>query len=198
MGVALGIIRLDDPVAVGVEGAGVEQLVLGIELAAACVFGDEVVVRVLALRVVVAPAVPGVARQRVEVPPVLLRVLAVVALLPVSPKMRSLRIGSRPFQSASAEAEALLDVREAGESVLAPAVGTRTGVVVGEVVPGGAVRAVVLADGPPLALAQIRPPVVPVACLPQSVLETTERLDSLALTLMSSSVFVRRWRWRET
>ena len=79
------------------------------------------------------------------------------------------------------EAEPLLDVREAGQAVLAPAVGARAGVVVGQVVPGGAARAVVLADGPPLALAQVRPPEVPVAGLAQPVLELPERLDALAL-----------------
>ena len=44
VGVGLGVVDLDDPVAVVVEGAGVEQLVLGVVLAPPAVLGDEVVV----------------------------------------------------------------------------------------------------------------------------------------------------------
>ena len=79
VGIGLGVVDLDDPVAVVVEHAGVEQLVLRVELAPPAVLGDQVVVRERRLRVVVAPAVPGVAGHGVEVPPVLLDVLAVVA-----------------------------------------------------------------------------------------------------------------------
>ena len=81
VGIGLGVVDLDDPVAVLVEHAGVEQLVLGVVLAAPAVLGDEVLVRERALRVVVAPPVPRVARDGVDVPPVLLGVLAVVALV---------------------------------------------------------------------------------------------------------------------
>jgi hypothetical protein len=54
-------------------------------------------------------------------------------------------------------------------------------VIVGEVLPSGPVRAVVLAHCPPLALAHVRAPEVPVTPVAKAVLETTERLDSLAL-----------------
>ena len=102
VGSCLGVVDFDDPVAVVVEGARVEQLVLWIELSAPAVLVDQVLVRKRALRVVVAPAVPGVAGDRVQVPPVFFGVLAVVAPARRSgPKIRSFRIGSRPFQSAS-------------------------------------------------------------------------------------------------
>ena len=179
--VALGVVRLDDPVAVVVEGARVEQLVLGVELAPARVLGHEVGVRKLGLRVVVAPAVPGVARQGVEVPPVLLGVLAVVALLPCQPEDALLEDRVAAVPEREAEAEPLLDVREPGEAVLAPAVGARAGVVVREVVPGRAAGAVVLAHRPPLALAEVRPPQVPVTGLAQPVLEPPECLHAIAL-----------------
>ena len=133
--VGLGVVDLDDPVAVVVEGARVEQLVLGVVLAAAAVLGDEVAVGELALRVVVAPAVPGVARQRVEVPPVLLRVLAVVALAAGEAEDALLQDRVAAVPEREREAEPLLDVREPGQPVLAPAVGARAGLVVGEVVP---------------------------------------------------------------
>ena len=108
--VGLGVVDLDDPVAVVVEGAGVEQLVLGVELAAAAVLGDEVAVGELALRVVVAPAVPGVARQRVEVPPVLLGVLAVVALVAGQAEDALLQDRVAAVPEREREAQPLLDV----------------------------------------------------------------------------------------
>ena len=79
----------------------------------------------------------------------------------VRPNSRSLRIGSRPFHSASAKQRRCSSSRDAGDAVLAPAIGAAAGVVVREVVPGVAVRAVVLAHRAPLALAQVRPPRLP-------------------------------------
>ena len=76
----LGVVHLGDPVPVAVERARVQQLVLRLVAAAAGVDIDQVLIRERALRVVVAPPVPGVAGHRVQVPPVLLDVLAVVAL----------------------------------------------------------------------------------------------------------------------
>ena len=60
------------------------------------------------------------------------------------------------------KAKVLMAVADAGNPVFAPAIGARAGMVVREVVPGGAVRAVVLANGSPLALAQVRSPALPV------------------------------------
>src|SRR5690348_10947437 len=52
-------------------------------------------------------------------------------------------------------------VADAGEPVLAPAIGARAGVIVREVVPGVAAFTVVLADGAPLTFAEIRAPALP-------------------------------------
>ena len=57
--------------------------------------------------------------------------------------------------------EELVAVADAEDPVLAPAVGLAPGQVVGEVVPGVAVGAVVLADGRPGAVADVRPPAPP-------------------------------------
>ena len=76
----LGVGDLHGPEPVVVEHAGVEQLVLEVLPAAARVLLDQVLVRERGLRVVVAPAQQGVAGQPVEIPPVLLDVLTVVAL----------------------------------------------------------------------------------------------------------------------
>src|SRR5262249_14298088 len=57
--------------------------------------------------------------------------------------------------------ESLMVVGDAGQAVLAPAVGARTGLVVAEVVPGVAPLAVVLPHGPPLTLTEVGPPLLP-------------------------------------
>src|SRR4029077_16984758 len=97
----------------------------------------------------------------VEVPVALLDVLAVVALAAGEPKETLLedRIASVP--QCQRQAEPLRGVGDAGDPVLAPAVGARAGVVVGEGVPGAAVGAVVLADGAPGALAEVGAPAQP-------------------------------------
>ena len=62
-------------------------------------------------------------------------------------------MGSRPFQSAEREADALVAVANAADAVLAPAIGAGARVIVREIFPGGAVGAVILANRAPLALA---------------------------------------------
>src|SRR5207237_900484 len=56
----------------------------------------------------------------------------------------------------------LAPVADSGQAVLVPAIRARAGVVVREVIPRRAVRAVILADGAPGALGEVRPPALPV------------------------------------
>ena len=126
-GTGLGVVHLGDPVAVFVEHAGVEQLVLGVLLAASAVFRPQVLVGERRLRVVVAPAVPGVAGQGVQVPPVLLDVLAVVRLRAGQPERALLQDRVTAVPQRQPQAQPLLDVAEPGQAVLAPPVGPGTG-----------------------------------------------------------------------
>ena len=150
---------VDRPVAVVVEDAGVEQFELGILQAAAVV--HELLVGEGGLRVVVAPAQERVARQPLEVPPVLLDILAVVALRPCEPEHPLLQDRVLAVPERECEAELVADVRDARHAVLVPTVGAGARVVVREGVPGVAALGVVLAHGAPGALAQVRAPLVP-------------------------------------
>src|SRR5207302_3440105 len=100
-------------------------------------------------------------RRGIDVPPLLLDVLAVVALRAGEAEQPFLedRVGAVP--ECKREAPGLMVVADAGEAVLAPAVGPRPGGVVRDVVPGRAAVAVVLADGSPLPLADVRTPPAP-------------------------------------
>src|SRR4029077_11061319 len=58
--------------------------------------------------------------------------------------------------------EALVVVRDTEDAVLTPPVDARARVVMGERIPRGAVRRVVLAHRSPLSIGQVRPPAPPV------------------------------------
>lgn len=66
-----------------------------------------------------------------------------------------------PIPQGKREAQHLVVVADTAEAVLAPAVGARAGLVMGEVVPGVAVVTVVLAHRAPLPLAKVGPPFLP-------------------------------------
>ena len=160
-GSRLGVLDEDVEVAVLGEDAGVDQLELGILLAAAAVLLDQSAVGELRLRILVEHLHVRVRRRRVEVEVVLLHVLAVVALVAGEAEQALLEDRVAPVPERQGEAQVLRRVADAGEAVLVPAVDPRARVVVREVVPGGAVRAVVLAHGAPGPFAQSTAPTAP-------------------------------------
>src|SRR5258708_16952982 len=60
------------------------------------------------------------------------------------------------------KAEQLLFIADAGKTILAPVVSSGARLVMGEVVPGISIIAIVFTNRAPLALAQVRPPLPPV------------------------------------
>ena len=160
--VRLRVLDHDVEVAALAEDARVEQLELGIPAAAAAVLLDEPGVRVFGLRVLVEPAHVGMGRRAVQVEVVLLDVLAVIALRARQAEVAFLQDRIVLVPQGEREAEALVVVRDAEDAVLAPAVDARARVVVGEEVPGVAVRRVVLAHRAPLPIGQVRAPAPPV------------------------------------
>src|SRR5215472_9969190 len=59
------------------------------------------------------------------------------------------------------KADELMPVGDAHNSVFAPTIGARPGMIVWKELPSRAVRAVVFADSPPLALGKVRSPALP-------------------------------------
>ena len=100
-------------------------------------------------------------RRRVEVPVGLLDVLAVVALVAAQAEQALLENRVDAVPEGDREVQPALVVADPQQAVLAPAVRTRAGVIVGQVLPCRPVRRVVLADRAPLALAEIGTPAVP-------------------------------------
>src|SRR5205085_5614272 len=121
----LRVVRGDLPVPAAIEDPGIEELELPIELPAPAVFVDETGVRELVLGIHVAPAHPGVRRGRVEIPPVLLRVLAVVPLGSSQPEDSLLQDRIAAVPEGQAQAERLAIVADPGQTILIPAIGAR-------------------------------------------------------------------------
>ena len=157
----LGILDEDVEVAVLVEDSGVDQLVLELVLAPAPVRLHEVGIRERRLGILVQVFHVRVRRRAIQVEVVLLDVLAVIALAVGQAEETLLEDRVRAVPERQGEAEPLLVIGDAGQAVFAPAVGARARLVVAEVVPGVAAFAVVLADRTPLALAEVRTPLLP-------------------------------------
>ena len=101
-------------------------------------------------------------RGGIEVEVRLLDVLAVVAFGPGETEEPLLQDGIAAVPQGEREAQALLAIADPEQAVFTPPVGTAARVIVREVLPGGAVRGVVLAHRPPLPLREIGPPALPV------------------------------------
>src|SRR3954464_12771123 len=100
-------------------------------------------------------------RRAVEVEVILLHVLAMIALAVGEAEQALLQDGVRSVPQRQREAQRLAVVGDPREAVLAPSIRARTRLVVREVTPRVPAAAVVLAHRPPLALAEIRPPLLP-------------------------------------
>ena len=122
-GAGLGVLDEDVEVAVVVEDAGVEQLELRLVLAAAAVLLDQPGVGKLALRILVEHLQVGVRRRGVEVVVELLHVLAVVALAVGQAEQALLEDRIAAVPQRQRQAQPLLVVADAGDAVLAPAIG---------------------------------------------------------------------------
>ena len=157
----LGILHEDVEVAVVIEDAGVEEFILHLVPGAPSVRLHQIGIGIGRLGILVEVLHVRVGRRAVEVEVVLLHVLAVVPLAVGEPEEPLLEDGILAVPQGQREAEALLVIGDAGDAVLAPAVGAGAGMIVGEEIPGIAVFAVVLAHRSPLPLAEVGPPLLP-------------------------------------
>ena len=160
--VDLGVLDEHVEVAIAVEDAGVDQLVLGDRAVAAPILVDQVAVRERRLWILVEHPHEGVRRRRVEVEVVLLDVLAVVALVAGQAEQPLLQDRVAAVPQREAETDLLVTVADCRQAVLVPAVGARPGLIVRQVVPRLAVRAVVLTDRAPAPVADVGAPSLPV------------------------------------
>ena len=161
VGARLGIFDIDIEIAVVVEDAGIDDLEFGLPPVAPRVLLHQEVVGKRRLRIFVEHAGVAVGRHRVEIVVELLDVLAVIALAVAEAEHALLQDRVLAVPQRDGHAERLLGVAEPADAVLAPAIGAAARVIMGKVVPGVALGAVVLAHRAPLALAHIGTPFAP-------------------------------------
>ena len=100
-------------------------------------------------------------RSGVQVEVAFLAVLAVISFVAGEAEEPLLQNRIAPIPHRDREADLLMPVRNARDSVFVPAVGFGASVIVRDIFPSGAVLAIVLAHGSPGALAEIRSPALP-------------------------------------
>ena len=159
-------------VAILIEHARIDQLVLHFLPATAAAGLDEIGVGERRLRILVKVLHVRMRRSAVEIEVVLLDILAVIALAVGQSEQAFLEDRVLAVPQGHGKAETLLVVGNPGQPVFAPAVGARSGLIVREVVPGVAALAVIFADGSPLPFAQIGPPFFPGSLLLLRFLES--------------------------
>src|SRR5690349_19051282 len=140
----LGVGCLHIPRTSVVKYAAVQQAERWVGAAAPPVLSHKPPIGERNLGVLVDVAQPRVAGCGIQIEVVFLYVLAPVALVARQAEGALFQDGVAAVPQGQCEAEPLLLVADAAQAVLAPAVGSRAGLIVAEVFPGGTVRAVVL------------------------------------------------------
>ena len=166
LGVRLGVLDHDVEVAVVVEHASVDDLELAVVRPSVAIAFGQRLVRKLPLRILVEHPHVRVRRCRVDVVVQLLDVFAMVALGIGETEEPLLQDRVAAVPERHRHAEELLVVADAADAVFAPPIRAAAGVVVAEVIPRRSPGAVVFADRPPLALAQVGPPLAPRGAVP--------------------------------
>src|SRR4029077_3322063 len=100
--------------------------------------------------------------RAVQVKVVFLYVFAVVAFISVQTKKPLLEDGVLFIPQRDSEADYLVPIANAGNAILFPAIRSRAGMVMWEIIPRGTIGTVVFAHCSPGALAQIRTPPLPI------------------------------------
>src|SRR5215813_7654195 len=121
------------------------------------------VIRIFDLRILIKASHVRMRGRGVEVVVVFLDVLAVISFVAGQAEQALLENRIAPVPQRQRKAQPLVIIGDAAQPVLAPAIGARPRMIVRKILPGFAGRTVVLADGAPLALAEVRSPSAPVA-----------------------------------
>jgi hypothetical protein len=139
----LGIFYEDIEVAVFVEDTRLQQFVLHVATITPPVRLDQVVIGKLGLGVLVQILHVGMRGRAVKVEVVFLDIFTVVALTVRQTEQTLFKDGVLAIPKGHAEAQKLLVIAYAGKTILPPVIGTGSGLIMTEIVPGISVLAVV-------------------------------------------------------
>ena len=161
----LGVFEDDIEVTLLAQNAGIPQFGFGRVLWPALICRQQLFVREARLRVAVKHSHVAVGRRAIGIEINFLHIFAVRPLRARHTEEPFLQERVAAVPESERETKPLLEIADAADAVLAPAERPRTRLVVRKIIPGIAVRAVILADRPPGALGQIRSPEMPALVL---------------------------------
>ena len=163
VGAGLGVLGRHVEVLAAGKDARIEQLELRGPFVVGAAGLDQLFVGKCRLWILIKSFEIGVRRRGVEIVIQFLDVFAVIALRPRQPEQSLFQNRVFLVPQGQGETEAAFAIGDPQEAVLAPAIGPAAGVFMRERAPRVAAGGIVLADGGPLALRQVRPPAGPVA-----------------------------------
>ena len=160
--VCFGILDLHVKIAVVSEHPGIQQFILEIVMAAFAVLGHQLGIGERRLGILVKHFHEAVGRSAVQIEIIFFDILAVISLGAGQPEHAFLedRIASVPQRQG--KTDILVAIADPGDTVFAPAEGPAAGVVVGKLIPGIAIGAVIFTHGSPGAFAEAGPPFFPI------------------------------------
>src|SRR5215510_985096 len=161
---AIGLRVLDKHVEISVlvEHACIQQFEFRLVLSAATIFFDQSSIGILLLRILVEVLHVRMRRRAIDIEVVLFNVFTVIAFTSGETKQPLLENGIFSIPQGERKADQLMPVGNTGDAVFIPAVCSRPGVIMRQIVSCRAVSAVILADCSPCALAEIGAPTLPV------------------------------------
>ena len=159
---SLRVFNKNIEISVLVENARVNQFVFGIVTRPLLVLNAQLIVGKRRLRIFVEIFQIAVRGNRVEIVVILLHILAVIAFEIRQTEKPLLQNRVLLVPQSERKADVLMAVAKSGNAIFAPAVRARTCVIVREIVPRVAIRAVILAHSSPLALRKVWSPTFPV------------------------------------
>src|SRR5215217_8243448 len=168
---------LDCPIPSMIKNAGVDQLKLRFIPGTSAVLIDQPLIRKRLLRIVISPAQPSMARQPIEIPPILLHILAMISLRTGKAEHALLQDRINAIPQRQRETQIMMNIGQTGHTVFIPAVGPGARMIMRKEAPGITVVAVVLAYGAPSPLGEIGPPLIPRIGLQEIVLRPSRRLS---------------------
>src|SRR6516162_6795005 len=121
----------------------------------------QIYIGIRTLRILVEVLHVRVSGCAVQVEIIFLDVLPVIGLAVGQPERPFLDYRVLAVPQGQRKTQPLVIVAETGETILTPVIGARAGLIMAEIVPRVPVAAIVLADGAPLAFAEVGPPLPP-------------------------------------
>ena len=162
LGRSLSVFNIHVKIAVIVEYTCVNQFIFGHAAPATAILLYQVSIGIFDLVIFIQVFHIAVSRSIVKVVVVFFNVFSMVAFWPGQAKEAFLQNRITPIPECRCETDLLVTVAYSRYSIFSPTIGPGACVIVGQVIPGGAMRAVVLAHSAPGALTHIGPPAFPV------------------------------------